>query len=162
MKTPLRKNSRKGIRNKKSWRLLHELRDRDFDIVEEFVRLYEEQRSIATPLYQRLEKAVKDGIPLEEALTRAERDMLKETWGAQYQILAKLVSYVYPRLANLQVGNDAGDQIVFNLQMPPGVHIEAPKNVTPKEKKEMPSKKAKKDEGKVRVLKPNEGIINLD
>jgi len=118
-----KKGRPKGSLGVNTIRLMEELRKNKFELVPEIVKLYREQRKIIKPLYKKLETAIKKGEPVDNYITKREFLILESMWGRQYRILQKLIGYLYPKLGAVSIDNNAGERVVFNIELPEGVDI---------------------------------------
>ena len=108
-----------GSPNRRSQQLLIQLRkDHDFEIVDEILELYGSSKQVYGTLFARVIKNLNNDIPILTGFTADEVDALNASAKNMETILSKLMSYCYPKLKAISVGQGSGEQINFNINIP--------------------------------------------
>jgi len=113
-----------GSRNKDAKEFLAQLKDRNFDMVDEYLKLFKRNKRVIARFFSKLEKAYTDaeakGEPtprLETILTEGELDFFKEVRGENINILTRMAGFCYPKLKAMTVASNLSDQIVFQINI---------------------------------------------
>jgi len=100
----------------------------NFHLIEKIVKLYGETEQIYQPLFDKvvslmarklpLEAALVEGEAVGEGLSPREMDMFHSVRKDLWAMLAKLLSYSYPKLKGLEVNAGDNDRISFHINVP--------------------------------------------
>ena len=115
-----------GVRNKNSWKVLDELRKKGFEVIDEVLELFGYSKQIYTPLFAVAMENRANSLPLTAGMAPEDVIAMNNAAKSMGDILGKLMSYCYPKLKALELGNTSGEKINFSINIP------TIKDVTPK------------------------------
>jgi len=109
---------KKGTRNKRSWKVLDELRKENFEIIPEVLELYGYSKQIYVPLVTLAMENKANGLSMTAGMEPEDVKAMNEAGKSMGDILGKLMSYCYPKLRALEVGAGSGEKINFTINIP--------------------------------------------
>ena len=108
----------KGTRNKNSWKVLNELKNHNFDIIEEVLELYGYSKGIYTPLVTAAMENLNNGVPMTTGMAEEDVNAMNAAGKSMGDILGKLMAYCYPKLTAMKIDPGSTDQINFSITIP--------------------------------------------
>lgn len=107
-----------GARNRNSWKVLNELKNHNFDIIDEVMELYGYSKQIYTPLFAKAMKNISENLPIVAGMVQEDVDAMNAAGKSMGDILGKLMAYCYPKLTAVKVDTGASDKINFSISIP--------------------------------------------
>ena len=108
----------KGTRNKNSWKVLNELKNHNFDIIEEVLELYGWSRKIYTPLVAIAMENIQNRLPMTADMAEEDVSAMNAAGKSMGDILGKLMAYCYPKLTAMKIDPGSAETINFSINIP--------------------------------------------
>ena len=107
-----------GSRNRNSWKVLNELKNHNFDIIDEVMDLYGYSKQIYTPLFKKAMDNINNDLPIVAGMVQEDVDAMNAAGKSMGDVLGKLMAYCYPKLTAVKVDTGATDKINFSISIP--------------------------------------------
>jgi len=118
---------KKGIPNRKSQELLNRLtKDHNFDIVDEILYHYMENKCLAAYFADRMKNNISANYPPIHGFTEEELDFFNSINKQIIDTLMKLLGYAYPKLKATEISAGTGDHVTFHINTAPNLEAAPP------------------------------------
>ena len=107
-----------GSRNRNSWKVLNELKNHNFDIIDEVMDLYGYSKQIYVPLFKKAMDNINNNLPIVAGMVQEDVDAMNAAGKSMGDVLGKLMAYCYPKLTAVKVDTGATDKINFSINIP--------------------------------------------